>query len=825
MEMPHPDTSPLRRYAEHGDEAAFAELVRQHLPLVYRCACRLLGGDAARAEDVAQEVFADLARKAHALASHPALAAWLHTTTRYAAARVRRGEQRRRTRDEEAERMNQIEQAGADTPRWDGLQPVIDEALAHLKETDREAVLLRFFAENSYAEIGRRLGLSEDAARMRTDRAMEKLRVWLARRGIGSTAAALGVAFAGQGAVAVPAGLAISVTQGALSVAAGTAVGALGATGASGGIGLSGAWFGLGAGKAAVVASLVVAAGAGGVYLATRGGDTDAGGRSVSSATGGFGAGASPAAGSEAWAALAAAWDRTGAQARTGLLLAVPADELGRRLLALWRENTVASRGRFWAIVGCWCESAPEPAAKWAVTTWDEITGEDGVKLREQAGLAWAARELTPAFAWALKLRDADSETGLAARMLGQLARTEPRAAIALAQETSDAFYQTARFGILEGWCVLDPAEAFEALGDECIAHKRTTDLLEQWANADLRAMMRWGLNGEWQSEADKDRRERLLRRGGVARSALEWSKHPQKFVPELFDAFFKDAPAGRDDAAQEARREKDAAAALAWLLGLPAEAPGTQAFIRHWGRSYSVNRQNIGTHEAQLKILRQLPDSPAKTEALKFQLREWASRDLDASLPWVLETRDQELIGQVYRGAAVGLAAEAPDQAVALYAALSDGPTKERVAVELAEAWAEKDSGAALDWLNAEQPSWVQDAMARMDYALVATWAATRPEEFVAKLADPSGDEAKRLQAVMEIDVRFKRVPRQSAKPPGRDAADLVAAYRAQVSADELKRVALDWAKGPGKEHTHLIAFTDLFTPEEKTELMRATR
>jgi DNA-directed RNA polymerase specialized sigma24 family protein len=85
------DVTLLRRYTDERSEDAFAELVRRHLPLVYSAALRRLGGDAHRAEDVAQIVFCALAREAPKLARHPVLTGWLYTATRYAEA-IREGQ-------------------------------------------------------------------------------------------------------------------------------------------------------------------------------------------------------------------------------------------------------------------------------------------------------------------------------------------------------------------------------------------------------------------------------------------------------------------------------------------------------------------------------------------------------------------------------------------------------------------------------------------------------------------------------------------------------------------------------------------------------------
>ena len=215
------DAELLRRYAESGSEEAFAELVRRHLGLVYHAALRQTDGDAHRAQDVAQEVFTSLARKARALAQRPTLAGWLHTSTRYAALQAVRTERRRQNREQEIYAMTDSlhpDTSGAD---WERLKPFVDEALHSLGERDREAVLQRFFEGRPFAEVGAKLAVSEDAARVRVDRALDKLRATLARHGVTSTAAALSIALAAQAGAAVPTGLAATVTSGAL-VAGGT---------------------------------------------------------------------------------------------------------------------------------------------------------------------------------------------------------------------------------------------------------------------------------------------------------------------------------------------------------------------------------------------------------------------------------------------------------------------------------------------------------------------------------------------------------------------------------------------------------------------------
>ena len=220
------DTALLQRYAADGAQDAFAELVRRHLGLVYHAALRQTGGDPHRAQEVAQIVFTDLARKAAALAARPHLVAWLHTGTRLAAAQLHRTEARRLVREHAAFTMSADELSSAREPDadWERLRPLVDDALQSLGELDRTAVLLRFFENRSYAEIAAALDVNQDAARVRANRALEKLRATLARRGVVSTASALGLALVQPALASTPPGLAAHITSTSLSAAASSAV-------------------------------------------------------------------------------------------------------------------------------------------------------------------------------------------------------------------------------------------------------------------------------------------------------------------------------------------------------------------------------------------------------------------------------------------------------------------------------------------------------------------------------------------------------------------------------------------------------------------------
>lgn len=251
------DAELLRRFAAERAQEAFAELVRRHVDFVFSAARRQTNGDAHLAQDVTQMVFADLARKARTLAGRRVLAGWLFVSTRYAAAKLVRSERRRRRR-EEAAYMNAETNAGTGAAEWDRMRPVIDEAMSELGEVEREAVLLRFFEGRGFGEVGERLRLSENAARMRVERALGKLEALLAKRGVTSTSGALALVLAQQAVVAAPAGLAASVSGAALAgggalAAGGALVAFMSATKLQ--VGLAGA---------------VVLAGAGGIVMEER---------------------------------------------------------------------------------------------------------------------------------------------------------------------------------------------------------------------------------------------------------------------------------------------------------------------------------------------------------------------------------------------------------------------------------------------------------------------------------------------------------------------------------------------------------------------------
>jgi RNA polymerase sigma factor (sigma-70 family) len=212
------DLQLLAQYSTQNAEDAFAEIVRRHLDLVFSAALRQVRSPQL-AEEVAQSAFADLARQAHRLAPDTVLPAWLYQVTRRTAIDVVRREARRQQREHI---VSQIDAMNATNDDWAQVEPLLDEAMHALDDSDRTAVLLRYFENKSLREVGETLGTNEDAARKRVQRAVERLREFFTQRGITIGAGGLAGVIATNAIQAAPMGLAPAITTSA-SVAGTTA--------------------------------------------------------------------------------------------------------------------------------------------------------------------------------------------------------------------------------------------------------------------------------------------------------------------------------------------------------------------------------------------------------------------------------------------------------------------------------------------------------------------------------------------------------------------------------------------------------------------------
>jgi len=218
--QPSDDSALLRQYVETRSDAAFAALVARHVNLVYSVAVRCVG-DPHQAEEIAQSVFLLLANRAPTLRHGKALSSWLFQTTRLTASNFIRSETRRHRRELEAHMQSQLNQPGDDL--WTRIAPLLDDAVARLSDADRRAILLRFYEGKSLREVGTALDASEDAARKRVARAVERLGEFFAKRGVTVGASGVAVILSANAVQAAPIGLAMTISTAAAALA-GTAV-------------------------------------------------------------------------------------------------------------------------------------------------------------------------------------------------------------------------------------------------------------------------------------------------------------------------------------------------------------------------------------------------------------------------------------------------------------------------------------------------------------------------------------------------------------------------------------------------------------------------
>jgi len=207
------DLQLLARYARHHTEDAFAELLRRHLDLVHSAALRQVRSPQL-AEEVAQSTFITLAEHAQKLAPDTILSAWLYQVTRRAAIDVIRREARRQLREQIATEMQAMNATSSD---WTHIEPLLDEAMHALDETDRTAILLRYFENKSLREVGQTLGTSDDAAQKRVSRAVERLREFFSKRGVTVGTSGIAAVLSANAVQAAPVGLIATIATAALA--------------------------------------------------------------------------------------------------------------------------------------------------------------------------------------------------------------------------------------------------------------------------------------------------------------------------------------------------------------------------------------------------------------------------------------------------------------------------------------------------------------------------------------------------------------------------------------------------------------------------------
>lgn len=220
------DQELLQTWSRDRSEEAFRALAERYTNLVFGTAARRVA-DRRLAEEVSQNVFIALARKAGKLNGENGIGGWLFKTTVLEAAAMRRSETRRDNRMRELTELEEaLRCAGGEALGGEALE-IVDNGLAGLGESDRGVLISRFFNGASYEEMAVRSGRSEAACRKQVSRALQKLADVLQRRGVCVSTTVLAAGLGVMMTTKAPAGLAASCATGAMAAGSAASSGLL----------------------------------------------------------------------------------------------------------------------------------------------------------------------------------------------------------------------------------------------------------------------------------------------------------------------------------------------------------------------------------------------------------------------------------------------------------------------------------------------------------------------------------------------------------------------------------------------------------------------
>jgi RNA polymerase sigma factor (sigma-70 family) len=680
------DAELLSDYAERGSEAAFAELVRRHVDLVYSAAFRMVR-NRHLAQEVSQCVFLALSRDARRLMNRPVLSGWLHCTARNQAAKVVRTEERRRAREQEAAAMNQLNlNSPAEEPLWERMAPHLDDALARLRAADRDIVLLRFFERRSTGEIGQTLGLSEAAVRKRVARALERLRRGFTARGVTASAALIASTLGAHSVEAAPPEVAAALTR---------AVGS-------------------GASLGPPVWSFMLKA-----LLMTKLQTTIIGLLFVAGLT------------TPLLIESPAASRVNPARTTRRVIEAAPTEPVRaeetetspgiarlRKWVRLARMRTIQDnfdddqmRYLAWSLSasdypGAWLLSEQLPHGirgdfrRYLLHYWGERDPRAALRVASASGGGWglmdpangiledwAKREPSAALAW---VRQTEPANMLAlAQVITQAAQTDPSvASAALANMPPGALHDAVASELTNAWVVRDPAAAASyVLGLPASGQRSGTiqALATSWAQSDAAAAIAW-------AQGLTDVRERSDAVSGILNSLGQFD--PVQVAPLLSGPGSTNLNVNTYWVGTMAKSwaERDLGAALAWATNLPEGRPRSGALgpvLRRWARKDPA---------AAAEFALQLPSPSGPLDPLPDVLGTWAGEDSQAALDWAVALPEGSRRDAAVRSV---LGSLDPSQAAPYISQMPPSQLQSQAASDVAYRWAIADAEGAAQWVQ----------------------------------------------------------------------------------------------------------------------------
>jgi RNA polymerase sigma factor (sigma-70 family) len=180
---PDLQAEPDRLLAEQvlaGDEAAFRRLYRRHTPRLHQLALRLVGGEAAEAEDVVQDTWIKATEKLETFRWDSAFGTWLHAI----GLNVAREAMRRRGRRREVDWAEDAEPpASAPLERIDPVD--LERAIAALPDGYRTVMVLHDVEGYTHEEIAAQLGVAAGTTKSQLFWARRAVRALLAPKARG----------------------------------------------------------------------------------------------------------------------------------------------------------------------------------------------------------------------------------------------------------------------------------------------------------------------------------------------------------------------------------------------------------------------------------------------------------------------------------------------------------------------------------------------------------------------------------------------------------------------------------------------------------------
>lgn len=167
----------LIQWVAEGDPSCLATLFERHHRALYRYFLQMLK-DRALCEDLVQEAFLKVLRKAKTFRGHGSFRGWLYNIARNVALDEVRKARHRETDALDEEKMNEqlADQRSAEQDA-EGKQKVsrVLQALARLPLAAQEVIWLGRFEFDNYEELGQALNCNAGTARVRMHRAMALL--------------------------------------------------------------------------------------------------------------------------------------------------------------------------------------------------------------------------------------------------------------------------------------------------------------------------------------------------------------------------------------------------------------------------------------------------------------------------------------------------------------------------------------------------------------------------------------------------------------------------------------------------------------------------